>query len=88
VTADGELSRDPEEMGRLYTAIGGVPVIIKRRGIVTNKSFLRGQSVLEYALLIITVSAVFIAMNLYVRRAVNDRLHTMEIEISPPIAAN
>ncbi|MFA5118826.1 MAG: hypothetical protein WC695_08265 [Candidatus Omnitrophota bacterium] len=43
---------------------------------------------LEYALLIITVAAVFIAMNLYIRRAVNARLHNMEIEISPPISVN
>ncbi len=63
-------------------------MLTKRKRIFSNKSFFRGQSVLEYALLIITVAAVFIAMNLYVRRAVNDRLHTMEIEISPPIAAN
>jgi len=75
-------------MGCLFLAIGGPPVLTKRKRIFSNKSFFRGQSVLEYALLIITVAAVFIAMNLYVRRAVNDRLHTMEIEISPPIAAN
>jgi len=63
-------------------------VITKRKGVFSNKAFFRGQSVLEYALLIITVAAVFIAMNLYIRRAVNARLHNMEIEISPPISVN
>ncbi len=41
---------------------------------------------MEYALLIITVATAFMAMNVYVRRAINARLHNMEIEISPPIA--
>jgi hypothetical protein len=63
-------------------------VLTKRKKIIFNKTFFRGQSVLEYALLIITVAAVFIAMNLYIRRSVNARLHNMEIEISPPIAVN
>lgn len=45
----------------------------------------KAQSLLEYALLIITVAAAFMAMNLYVRRAVNARLHNIEIEMNPPI---
>lgn len=46
----------------------------------------RGQSALEYTLLIITVVSAFLAMNVYVRRAVNDRLHSIELEISPGIS--
>lgn len=45
----------------------------------------KAQSMLEYALLIITVAAAFMAMNVYVRRAVNARLHDIELEINPPI---
>lgn len=45
----------------------------------------KGQSVIEYTLLIITVAAAFMAMNLYIRRAVNWRLHEIESEINPPI---
>lgn len=45
----------------------------------------KAQSVIEYTLLIITVAAVFMAMNLYVRRAVNARLRNIELEINPPI---
>jgi hypothetical protein len=45
----------------------------------------RGQNLLEYALLIITVAAAFLAMNLYMRRAVNARLHNIELEMNPPI---
>ena len=52
----------------------------------TKRNIRRGQSILEYALLIITVATAFMAMNVYVRRAINARLHNMEIEISPPIA--
>ncbi len=52
----------------------------------TKRNLKRGQSILEYALLIITVATAFMAMNVYVRRAINARLHNMEIEISPPIA--
>ncbi|MCX5712487.1 MAG: hypothetical protein NTY47_05390 [Candidatus Omnitrophica bacterium] len=45
----------------------------------------KGQNILEYTILIITVAAALMAMNLYVRRAVNARLHAVEQEISPPI---
>ena len=45
----------------------------------------RGQNILEYTILIITVAAALMAMNLYVRRAVNARLHAVEQEMSPPI---
>jgi hypothetical protein len=45
----------------------------------------RGQSILEYALLIITVATAFLAMNMYIQRAVNSRLHNVQQEISPPI---
>ena len=51
----------------------------KRR--IKNKA----QSALEYALLIIVVAAAFVAMNLYLRRAVNARLHNIELEINPGI---
>jgi hypothetical protein len=52
---------------------------------MNNPNKRRAQSVLEYTLLIITVAAAFIAMNVYVRRAVNAKLHNMELEINPPI---
>lgn len=46
----------------------------------------RGQSILEYTVLIMTVAAAFLAMNLYMRRAVNDRLHDIDREVNPGIA--
>jgi uncharacterized membrane protein SpoIIM required for sporulation len=49
------------------------------------KKGILGQGVIEYTLLIITVAAAFMAMNYYVRRAVNDRLHSAELEMSPDI---
>jgi hypothetical protein len=45
----------------------------------------KGQSALEYTLLIITVASAFITMNLYIRRAVNARLHNIELEVNPGI---
>jgi len=48
----------------------------------------KGQSMLEYAILIIAVAAAFMAMNVYVRRAVNSRIHELNQEISPPIMVN
>ncbi len=45
----------------------------------------RGQSALEYTLLIITVASAFITMNLYIRRAVNARLHSIELEVNPGV---
>jgi len=45
----------------------------------------RAQSALEYTLLIITVATAFLAMHLYMRRAVNARLHSIELEINPGI---
>jgi len=50
-----------------------------------TKNRRRAQSILEYTVLIAAVAAAFMAMNLYIRRAVNDRLHKIEIEINPPI---
>lgn len=47
--------------------------------------FHRGQSVMEYTILIVTVVAAFIAMNVYMRRAVNHRLHTIELEANPGV---
>ncbi len=37
-----------------------------------------GQSILEYAILLAIVSAAFLAMSLYVRRAVQGQIYTME----------
>ena len=48
----------------------------------------KAQNILEYVLLIITVAAAFMAMHLYVRRAVNARLHNIELEVNPPIVIN
>ena len=45
----------------------------------------KAQSILEYALLILTVVAAVMAMNLYVSRAVNARLRSVELEINPRI---
>ena len=51
----------------------------------TRKIKAKGQSALEYTLLIITVASAFITMNLYIRRAVNARLHSIELEVNPGI---
>ncbi|MFA4842840.1 MAG: hypothetical protein WC658_03290 [Candidatus Omnitrophota bacterium] len=45
----------------------------------------KAQSIIEYTILIVAVALAFIAMNVYVRRAVNQRLHDMELEINPSI---
>jgi|YelNatPaOPRAMG01_1025707.scaffolds.fasta_scaffold49733_6 hypothetical protein len=45
----------------------------------------KAQSLLEYALLIITVAAAFMAMTTYMNRAVNSRLHDLQLETNPPI---
>jgi len=45
----------------------------------------KAQSLLEYTLLVLTVVAAILAMNLYVSRAVNARLHSVELEINPPV---
>jgi hypothetical protein len=45
----------------------------------------KAQSILEYTLLIITVAAAVMAMNIYMHRAVNARLRNVELEINPPI---
>ena len=51
-----------------------------------NKMFnKKGQNALEYTLLIMTVAGAFMAMNVYIRRAVNARLHNVELEVSPPV---
>ncbi|GEM_PF-726697 len=57
-------------------------MVMKMMNKMRNK---RGQNILEYTILIITVAAALMAMNLYVRRAVNARLHAVEQEINPPI---
>ena len=53
----------------------------------TRKSFLskgwrRGQSVLEYALLIAIVSAAFVTMAVYVKRAVQGSLYQIEDRVT------
>ncbi len=45
----------------------------------------KGQSVIEYAVLVAIVAAAFIAMSVYINRAVNSRLHDLEIETNPPV---
>ena len=52
---------------------------------VMEKKHKKAQSVLEYTLLILTVVAAIITMNLYVNRAVNARLRSVELEINPPV---
>ena len=39
---------------------------------------LRGQSVLEYSILVAIVAAAFIAMSMYVRRAVQGRIYSFD----------
>lgn len=41
----------------------------------------KGQSILEYALLVAIVSAALLAMNTYVQRAMNARLKTIQEEL-------
>jgi hypothetical protein len=48
----------------------------------------RAQSMLEYTLLIMLVTAAFVSMNLYIRRAVNARLHNVDLELNPDIIVN
>jgi Flp pilus assembly pilin Flp len=45
----------------------------------------KAQSVLEYALLIIAVSAAFIAMYKYLTGAVQAKLHDVENEVNPGV---
>lgn len=45
----------------------------------------KGQSIIEYAILITVVSAAFIAMQTYMMRAVQGRLKQVEDEINEPI---
>jgi len=45
----------------------------------------QAQTIIEYVVLIITIAAAFLAMNTYVQRALNDRFHSMEQEMSPGI---
>ena len=45
-------------------------------------SSLRGQSTLEYAVLIAAVSAALIGMQLYVHRAIRANLRAVEIEVN------
>lgn len=49
------------------------------------KRIKKAQSILEYTLLMVTVAAAIMAMNLYMHRAVNARLHDVELEINPTI---
>jgi len=45
----------------------------------------KGQSILEYAILVMAVAGAFLAMNVYINRAVNARLHEISQETSPGI---
>ena len=47
-----------------------------------------GQSVLEYAILLAIVSAAFITMTVYVRRAIQGQLYQIEEKISAKRAGN
>jgi len=55
-------------------------LIGRKKGII-----MRAQSTLEYTLIILTVAAAFMTMNVYVRRAVLARLNEIEEEINPPM---
>jgi len=56
-----------------------------RKNLLVMKNKTRAQSILEYVILVITIAGAFIAMNVYIQRAVNARLHNMEIDINPRI---
>ncbi len=45
----------------------------------------KAQTVIEYVLLIIIVAMAFLAMNVYLRRAVNAKLRDIELETAPTI---
>ena len=53
-----------------------------------NKWLRRGQSVLEYAILLAIVSAAFITMAMYVRRAVQGSLYKIEDRITAKTATS
>lgn len=55
---------------------------LKEKGIFLRNPFVKnGQSVLEYAMLVAIVSAAFIAMAMYVRRAVQGKLYKIEEQV-------
>jgi Flp pilus assembly pilin Flp len=41
-----------------------------------------GQSVMEYAVLLMLVSAAFVTMGLYVRRAIQGRIYSLENQVA------
>ncbi len=49
---------------------------------------IKSQSLLEYTLLIATVVSALVAMNIYINRAVQGKLHTIESEMNPGIIVN
>ncbi len=51
----------------------------RRRRFSCNK---RAQSFLEYAMLIVVISAALIAMHRYIQRAVNARLKLIQLELN------
>ena len=51
-----------------------------------RRTRLRGQSMLEYAILIAVISAAFSAMFVYFQRSVNSRLEDLRQEYSPDVA--
>lgn len=55
---------------------------VERSGEQMKNKYLRGQSVVEYALLIAIVSAAFLAMAVYVRRAVQGSLYKIEDRVA------
>lgn len=52
---------------------------------IRNLAKKKGQSIIEYAILITVISAAFIAMQTYMMRAVQGRLKQVEDEINEPI---
>jgi Flp pilus assembly pilin Flp len=53
--------------------------------LIKNKMGKRGQSIIEYALLITVVAAAFIAMQSYILQIVQGRLKQVEDELNEPI---
>ncbi len=62
-------------------------IFFKRTGSVLWKGIKGGQSVLEYAILLAIVAAAFITMSIYVRRAIQGQLYSLEDKVTAKAVA-
>ena len=58
-------------------------ILMRKNILMQEKGKKMGQSVLEYALVLGIISAACIAMAMYVRRAVQGKVQTIESHITP-----